>query len=139
MNDSDKKDKILEFLNERENREETHYVGMLNDEVFKNNPLNESELSYLVECILRDGYATGNVQAFQYDASTTSFIDSGGYTGRDGRIKSEVEQETKRQKIIDQKTSYELRIAKWQVILFWIITPITVIGSILGIIAFFRK
>jgi hypothetical protein len=135
MNDSEKKDKILAFLNIEDNREGVYYFQGLNDDVFNDSPLSESNLEYLVECILRDGYATGNVQAFQYDASITSFLKSGGYTGQDARRKTESEYQEK----IKKKTIQEGILVNWQTKTFWFVLAMAVIGAIVGVIVFFRK
>ena len=97
--------------------------------------LSDADLSYLVDRMLKDGYLTGNIYAFKYDSSITPFLESGGYVGRDARIKKEAE----RQKAIDQKTQNDGKLAKWQVKTFWPAFIFTLIGSALGIISFFMQ
>ena len=135
MNESEKKDKILAFLNIEENRDDHFEPNAINDSVFNESSLNDAELNYLVNRILNDRYLTGNIYAFKYDSSLTPFLERGGYVGQDSRKKKNEEL----QEVIYKKTKWELKLAKWQVIVFWIVSPIALIGSILGIIAFFRK
>jgi hypothetical protein len=135
MDDSEKKDEILAFLNIEDNRDGFFQPSFLNELVFKESPLTDADLRYLVESIIKDGYLNGNVYAFKYDSSLTPFLEAGGYIGKDARKKKDEEL----QEVIFQKTKWEGKIAKWQVIFFWIISPITLVGSILGLIAFFRK
>jgi len=139
MNDSEKKDKILAFLNLEENRNGFFESNHLSALLFPHNFVTYEEMRYLIECIINDGYLFGKVSSFKYNSKLTSFLESGGYTGRERRMILEVEQETKRQEVIDQKTLYELKIAKWQSKVFWYVLGFTLIGSILGIISFFMQ
>lgn len=139
MSDSEKKDKILAFLNLEENRNAFFQSDILSVLLFPHNFVTYEEMRYLIEFIINDGYLFGKVSSFKYNSKLTSFLESGGYTGQEVQIKSEAEEKRKREKMIDQKTQYELKLAKWQVIAFWVVFPLTIVGSILGVISFFMQ
>jgi hypothetical protein len=135
MNDLEKKDKILAFFNIEDNRDSFFQLSFLNELVFKESPLTDADLRYLVESIIDDGYITGNVYAFKFDASLTPFLEAGGYLGQDARKKKDEEL----QKVIDQKTINDGKLAKWQVKIFWPAFIFTLIGSALGIVSFIMQ
>jgi hypothetical protein len=139
MNEIEKKDKILEFFNLAENRIGFFQSYDLIKLVFTGGSVSYEEIRYLVDRILSDGYLTGTNSRCQYNFTMTPFLESGGYVGEEARKKSDAEVNRKRDEKSDQKTEYELKLVKWQVWVFWFTLGFTVIGSILGIIAFFRK
>lgn len=139
MSDSEKKDKILTFLNLAENRIGFFQMNFLNELVFKESPLTDVELRNLAECILKDGYITGRVTYFQYHSSLTPFLESGGYTGKKAQIKSDTEIKSKRDEVSDQKAEIDLKLAKRDYNTGWILFAIAVISAILGAILFFKQ
>lgn len=139
MRESEKKDKILAYLNIEENRNGFFQLNDLNRLVFKEGSLSDTEMRYLVECMDNDGYLIYNDPVVKYKYTITPFLESGGYKGKEERIKSKAEEKSKREKVSDQKTQYDFKLAKWQVIIFWPIFIITLIGSILGSISFFMQ
>ena len=135
MSESEKKDKILSFLNIEENRNGFFQLNDLNKLVFKEGSLNDTEMRYLVELISSDGFLIDNDPLYKYKFSITPFLESGGYRGREQRKKSEAE----REEASHQKTLNEGKLAKWQVKIFWPAFIFTLIGSILGIISFYLQ
>jgi hypothetical protein len=139
MSEIEKKDKILAFFNLAENR-----IGFVQSYdliklVFTDGSVSYEEIRFLVDRILSDGYLTGTNSRCQYNFTMTPFLESGGYLGEEAQSKSEAEVKKKRDEKSDQKTDYELKLVKWQVWVFWFTFGFTIIGSILGIIAYFRK
>ena len=139
MTESEKKDKILAFLNLEENRNAFFQSDILSVLMFPHNFVSYEEMRYLIGCIIDDGYLFGKASSFKYNSKLTCFLESGGYTGQEALEKLEAEETKKRQEMTDQKTQYELKLAKWQVIAFWVVFPLTIVGSILGVISFFMQ
>jgi hypothetical protein len=135
MNESEKKDRILSFLNVDENRNGFFQLNDLNKLVFKEGFLSETEMRFLVERISGDGLLIDNDPIYKYNFSITPFLESGGYSGKEQRKKFEAE----REEASHQKTLNESKLAKWQVKIFWPAFIFTLIGSILGIISFFLQ
>ncbi len=135
MNESEKKDRILSFLNVEENRNGFFQLNDLNKLVFKEGSLSETEMRYLVEQISADGLLIDSDPNYKYKFSITPFLEYGGYRGKGQRRKLEAE----REEASHQKTLNEGKLAKWQVKIFWPAFIFTLIGSILGIISFFLQ
>lgn len=133
MNDLEKKDKILAYLYPEASNLNNYSSDLLKRSVFKDGSVSDLEMRHLIECMLKDGILTGKPANFYCDSTLNEFYENSGYVGRDTRRKKEAEH----QEAVYQKTKWEGKLAKWQVIAFWIIFPLTIIGSILGIISFF--
>src|SRR5664280_2558850 len=139
MTESEKKDKILAFFNLEENRKYFFQLISLNEAAFKESPLSYSDIQYLVNHLVNDGYVLGNGSQFRYNFTITPFLESGGYTGREERRKIETEEKRRREEASDKKMQYETKLAKWQVKIFWPAFIFTFIGSVLGIASFIMQ
>jgi hypothetical protein len=139
MSESEKKDKILAFLNLEENRKYFYQLIPLNEAVFKESPLNFSDIQYLVDHLVNDGYVIRSDSSFRYKFTITPFLESGGYTGQDNRRRIEAEEKRSREEASDRKMQFETKLAKWQVKIFWPAFIFTVIGSALGIVSFIMQ
>jgi hypothetical protein len=65
--------------------------------------------------------------------------DSGGHLKKLEEIENEKRKNLKRQELQDQLLKNNFILSKWQVYAFWIVFSLTVIGSVLGVIAFIRS
>jgi hypothetical protein len=135
MSDSENKDKILAFLNDEKNSDGFFQLDDLNKLIFAENPLTVAEIRRLVEDLTDEGHLTGSGSRFKAKSKITSFLEKGGYTGEEAQRKSKAE----RERVSDQKAMYELKLAKWQVNVFWPAFLFTLVGSILGIISFYLQ
>jgi len=132
MSDSEKKDKILTFLNIEDNRDGFFQFNDLNKLVFPDGSVNNNEILYLIDSVINDGYLFQDTSKVKYIFTITPFLKSGGYTGQEERRKLEAEASY-------QKTLYDAKLTKWQVKIFWPAFLFTLVGSILGIISFYLQ
>ena len=86
------------------------------------------------------GYTT-----LQLDGSSTltslgyEIMNSGGHLKKLKNIENEKHKAQKRQELQDQLLKNNFILSKWQVYAFWIVFGLSVIGSVLGAIAFIRS
>lgn len=131
MSESEKKDKILAFFDNDDNKLGFYSSNDLRSLIFKDVSVSELEMRFMIESIIEHGYLIGTAARCRYNHKLTPFRKSGGYAGEEVRRISEEEHQAR----VKQNTKRSGRLAKWQIITFWIIF----IGTILSIIAFFRK
>jgi hypothetical protein len=136
MTDTEKKDKIVSFLNEKQNRTGSFQIVEF-ERIFEKGTMNFKEMRYLIEQIQEDGYLKFDGSRFNYIFETSRFVESGGYKERETQKEIETKKKDELEEITLNKTIYETKLAKWQVQVFWPLLGFTVIGSILGIISFF--
>lgn len=138
MTEAEKKDKILNFLNDKSNRgnfQHAQVCGLLG----LNHPQEMPYAMSLLNELHDDGLIILNDHVFGYEYKIEAFLKNGGYVKKEQQDEVTKQELEKIEGYKKTKLKYDAMLSKWQVKIFWPVFIFTLIGSALGIISFFLQ